>query len=261
MVSVDVKHLWLTLRRLPTSFPGQVQTTFPPSGARYVPVARLRGKGTVQHVKFCSHPADLSVLPHNVCHHSYRWLFLPSVGAEQDSNILNQVVGRFYIALFSALEQTPCARMRFYVSEWLVFYGAFLNINRSGVLTACLGSTAVRTSSKPFRQSSVRATSPSRLTCWWKQWCPVVRRKMVVFCCRSRRWTGSFWFSGTGWDVHLMMVFTFLKEMSGCGCASDCGLCVWGGGGEGLFVFPYGALCGLFWWDRALRVYRISYLG
>ena len=40
-------------------------------------------------------------------------------------------------------------------------------------------------------------------------------------------------------------------------------VCVWGGGGggRGLFVFPYGALCGLFWWDCALRVYRILYLG
>ena len=38
-----------------------------------------------------------------------------------------------------------------------------------------------------------------------------------------------------------------------------CGLCVCvcvcGG------VFPYDALYGLFWWDCALRVYRISYLG
>ena len=36
-----------------------------------------------------------------------------------------------------------------------------------------------------------------------------------------------------------------------------CGL-EWGeGGGD----FPYLALCGLFGWDCALRVYRISYLG
>ena len=28
-----------------------------------------------------------------------------------------------------------------------------------------------------------------------------------------------------------------------------------------LFVFPYGALCGLFWWDCALCEYRIAYLG
>ena len=32
----------------------------------------------------------------------------------------------------------------------------------------------------------------------------------------------------------------------------------WGGGGG---CFPYGALCGLFWWDCVLRVYRISHLG
>ena len=32
-------------------------------------------------------------------------------------------------------------------------------------------------------------------------------------------------------------------------------MCVLGGGGGGLFVFLYGAYCGLFWWDCALRVY------
>ena len=39
------------------------------------------------------------------------------------------------IALFSALEQTHCARMRFYMSEQL-FVARFLNIHRSSVLTA-----------------------------------------------------------------------------------------------------------------------------
>ena len=34
-------------------------------------------------------------------------------------------------------------------------------------------------------------------------------------------------------------------------------VCVWGGGGGG--GFPYFALYGLFWWDCALRVYRIAY--
>ena len=38
----------------------------------------------------------------------------------------------FYIALFSALDQTPCAL----IHEGLTFYSAFLNIHRSGVLTA-----------------------------------------------------------------------------------------------------------------------------
>ena len=38
--------------------------------------------------------------------------------------------------------------------------------------------------------------------------------------------------------------------------------CVWGGWvGWVVFVFLYDALCGLFWWDCALLVYRISYLG
>ena len=42
----------------------------------------------------------------------------------------------FYIALFSALDQTHFARMWFSVHEWLAFYSVFLNIHRSGVLTA-----------------------------------------------------------------------------------------------------------------------------
>ena len=43
-----------------------------------------------------------------------------------------------------------------------------------------------------------------------------------------------------------------------CLCVCIC-VCVVVGGGGG--VFPYGALCGLFCWDCALRVYGISYLG
>ena len=43
------------------------------------------------------------------------------------------VVDRFYIALFSALDSL---RSHVILREWLVFYGAFLNIHRSGVLTA-----------------------------------------------------------------------------------------------------------------------------
>ena len=45
------------------------------------------------------------------------------------------IIDRFYIALFSALEQTQCARMWFHMSDWL-FIARFLNIHRSGVLTA-----------------------------------------------------------------------------------------------------------------------------
>ena len=33
-----------------------------------------------------------------------------------------------------------------------------------------------------------------------------------------------------------------------------------GGGRRGGGGFPYSALCGLFWWDCVLRVYRISHL-
>ena len=47
----------------------------------------------------------------------------------------NDVVDRFYIALFSALEQNHCARMRFYMND-KIKKSAFLNIHPSGVLTA-----------------------------------------------------------------------------------------------------------------------------
>ena len=45
------------------------------------------------------------------------------------------VLDCFYIALFSALEQTHCVRMSFYMSEQL-FHSAHLSIHRSGVFTA-----------------------------------------------------------------------------------------------------------------------------
>ena len=45
-------------------------------------------------------------------------------------------VDRFYIALFSALVQTHCARVWFCMSEQLVFYSTFLTIHQRGVLTA-----------------------------------------------------------------------------------------------------------------------------
>ena len=51
-------------------------------------------------------------------------------------------VDRFYIALFSALEQTCCACVWFYMYEWLAFYSKFLNILWSGVLTELTCGTA-----------------------------------------------------------------------------------------------------------------------
>ena len=42
---------------------------------------------------------------------------------------------RLYSAILCSLEQTHCARMWFYMSDWL-FIVRFLNINRSGVPTA-----------------------------------------------------------------------------------------------------------------------------
>ena len=50
------------------------------------------------------------------------------------------VVDCFYIALLSALAQTHCGRMRFYMSEAFhsafFFFFFFFNIHRSGVLTS-----------------------------------------------------------------------------------------------------------------------------
>ena len=40
-----------------------------------------------------------------------------------------------------------------------------------------------------------------------------------------------------------MTSFTFLKEMSCCGCASDCGFCVWGEGRGGRGLSFRMALC------------------
>ena len=55
--------------------------------------------------------------------------------------IESAVDDRFYIAPFSALGQTHCARMRFYSSSFFFFLLSFcccavLNIHRSGILTA-----------------------------------------------------------------------------------------------------------------------------
>ena len=45
------------------------------------------------------------------------------------------VVDRLYSAILRSLEQTHCAHVWFYMSDWL-FIVRFLNIHRSGVLTA-----------------------------------------------------------------------------------------------------------------------------
>ena len=44
------------------------------------------------------------------------------------------IIDRFYIVLFSAFEQTHCACMWFYMSEWLFIALFFLNIHWTGVL-------------------------------------------------------------------------------------------------------------------------------
>ena len=95
-----------------------------------------------------------------------RLLFLTSNLQLPPPTIYILYIDRFYIALFSALEQTHCPRMWFYYApdlhitywsllysailrswadslpshvilhEWIAFHSAFLNIHRSGVLTA-----------------------------------------------------------------------------------------------------------------------------
>ena len=57
------------------------------------------------------------------------------------------------------------------------------------------------------------------------------------------------------YDVRYRSVSYTFEFIVVCVCVCMC-VCVCGGGGG-----PYGALCGLFWWDYALRVYGISYLG
>ena len=68
------------------------------------------------------------------------------------------VVDRFSIALFSALEQTHCVCMRFYMNDYIAFHSAFLNSHRSGVLTALVLTALVYLLSIPF---SLPPTPPS----------------------------------------------------------------------------------------------------
>ena len=42
------------------------------------------------------------------------------------------------------------------------------------------------------------------LICWSRRQCPDLRLTIVVCCCRSRRWIGSFRPFGTGLNVRLM---------------------------------------------------------
>ena len=55
------------------------------------------------------------------------------------------------------------------------------------------------------------------------------------------------------------MSYTFNSFFGGWGVGW--GVCVVGVGGGGGGGVPYLALSGMFWWDCALRVYRISYSG
>ena len=69
------------------------------------------------------------------------------------------------IALFSAREQTHCARMWFYMSE----YSAFLNIHRSGVLTALAWLVPQESAARESQSRRVLCTPYNHAPCHFMQ--------------------------------------------------------------------------------------------
>ena len=71
-------------------------------------------------------------------HHEITWRshFVDDADDDDDDDDDND---RFYIALFSALEQTHCARMWFYMNDYLLIALFVVNIHRNDVLTALFG--------------------------------------------------------------------------------------------------------------------------
>ena len=100
----------------------------------------------------------------------------------------------FYIALFSTLEQTHCARMWFYMSDYL-FIAHFFNIHWCGVLTALAWLVPHETaavSAQVLRTPYNHATS-------WKATYVRCMRVLAVTCLRCNlppallaEWLGSF---------------------------------------------------------------------
>ena len=78
------------------------------------------------------------------------------------------IINHFYIALFSALEQTHCARMWFYMSEYF-FYSAFLNIHRSGVLTALAWLVPQESAARESQSRRVLCTPYDHAPCHFMQ--------------------------------------------------------------------------------------------
>ena len=86
---------------------------------------------------------------------------------ELDHQVIIIIINRFYIALFSALEQTHCARMW---STWVnSFYSAFLNIHRSGVLTALAWLVPQESAARESQSRRVLCTPYNHAPCHFMQ--------------------------------------------------------------------------------------------
>ena len=69
-----------------------------------------------------------------------RWEANEGPMTTKDETIIIIIIHSFYIALFSALEQTHCAHWHVIVNEWLYpFIARIINIHGSGVLVALCG--------------------------------------------------------------------------------------------------------------------------
>ena len=70
----------------------------------------------------------------------YSWVTVRSAHEKKVAAILNIIIHSFYIALFSALEQTHCAHWHLILNEWLYpVIASIINIHVSGVLVALCG--------------------------------------------------------------------------------------------------------------------------
>ena len=133
-------------------------------------------------------------------------------------------VDRFYIVLFSALKQTHCASVWFYMYEWLAFYSEFLNILWSGVLTVL---TVLTCGTAAFSAWSVYTIQP----CTMSLHAQPHMQGVYMFSCNLppvllAEWLGSFMFYCGNMVVERLQkrvqkVDSREKKISCCSCGDS----------------------------------------
>ena len=76
-------------------------------------------------------------------------------------------IDRFYIALFSALEHS--LRLHVILHEWIAFHSAFLNIHRSGILTALAWLVPQESAARESQSRRVQCTPYNHAPCHFMQ--------------------------------------------------------------------------------------------